>query len=104
VYEQSADGRWVPVSAVADDALHREVALSPSDFVDGDGRVVLATEVWSHQLGAKGAGRIGETPKHSVVCFGRGNLAPLTEEVARLFRLGTPSEPRRARPAWRLDS
>ena len=52
-YEQRDDGEWVPVSAVADDGTHHEVELSPDDFVDSQGRVVLMTGVWSHQLGAK---------------------------------------------------
>ncbi len=104
VYEQNDDGRWVAVSAVADDGRHREVALSPTDFVDGEGRVVFMTDVWSHQLGAKGARALAEKLKQSVVCYGHDALAPLTEEVARVFRLGSPSEPRRAPPAWRLDS
>ena len=37
MYEQRDDGRYVPVSAVADDGLHREVRLSQSDFVDEQG-------------------------------------------------------------------
>jgi ABC-type transporter Mla maintaining outer membrane lipid asymmetry permease subunit MlaE len=42
-------------TAVADDGSHHEVQLTPDDFVDSRGRVVLMTGVWSHQLGAKGA-------------------------------------------------
>src|SRR5262249_31747551 len=52
-YEQGDDGRWVPTSAVASNAFHTEVELAPEDFVDSDGRVLLMTDVWSHQLGAK---------------------------------------------------
>jgi hypothetical protein len=102
VYEQR-NGRWMPVSAVADDALHQEVALDPGDFVDGQGRVVLMTDVWSHQLGAKGARAFVEGQHDGgVVCYGRNTLSPLTTRIADVFRLGTAREPRRARPAWRI--
>ena len=37
VYEENEDGRWLPVAGAVDDAFHREVALSPSDFVDSAG-------------------------------------------------------------------
>jgi hypothetical protein len=103
-YHQDDEGRWAPVSAVADDGLHREVPLSPGDFVDGQGRVVLMTDVWSHQLGAKGAREFSEQRKAPLTCFGGDTVAPLTAEVARLFRLGSPGDPRRAPPAWRLDA
>jgi hypothetical protein len=103
VYEQQDDGRWTPVSAVASDGFHREVPLATDDFVDGEGRVVLMTDVWSHQLGAKGARSFADGRSGELTCFGGDTMAPLTEEVAHLFRLGSPTDPRRARPAWHLD-
>jgi hypothetical protein len=104
VYEQGDDGRWTPVSAVADDGLHHEVPLAPEDFVDAEGRVVLMTDVWSHQLGARGARASVERHKGKVVCFGGDSLEPMTAEVAQNFRLGSPSDPRRAPPAWKLGA
>jgi hypothetical protein len=103
VYEQQDDGRWTPVSAVGSDGFHREVPLSTDDFVDREGRVVLMTDVWSHQLGAKGARAFAEGPKASVSCYGGDRIAPLTDEIAQMFRLGSPSDARRAAPAWKLD-
>jgi hypothetical protein len=103
VYEQQDDGRWVPVSAVGSDGFHREVPLSADDFVDSDGRVVLMTDVWSHQLGAKGARAFASQRKDALTCYGGDSMSPLTDEVARMFRLGSPSDPRRAPPAWKLD-
>ena len=103
VYEQQDDGRWTPVSAVASDGFHHEVPLAVDDFVDRDGRVVLMTDVWSHQLGAKGGRSFADGRSQDLKCFGGDTMSPLTEEIARLFRLGSPSDPRRARPAWRLD-
>jgi hypothetical protein len=102
VYEQQDDGRWTPVSAVGSDGFHREVPLSTDDFVDRQGRVILMTDVWSHQLGAKGA-RALASEADSVTCFGGDSMAPMTDEIARMFRLGSPSDPRRAPPAWKLD-
>jgi hypothetical protein len=102
VYEQRDNGHWAPVSAVADDGLHQEVVLDPGDFVDGQGRVVLMTDVWSHQLGAKGGRAFVDGRRGNVVCYGHGTLSPMTAQVADSFRLGTTGSPRRARPAWLL--
>jgi hypothetical protein len=102
VYEQRDDGGWTPVSAVADDGFHREVPLSRDDFVDRRGRVVLMTDVWSHQLGASGARTFAEG--NSVTCFDHDAMEPITDEIAQDFRLGSREEPRRARPAWRLGA
>ena len=103
VYEQQDDGKWTPVSAVGSDGFHREVPLATDDFVDGDGRVVLMTDVWSHQLGAKGARSFASERKDDMVCFGGETMSPLTDEIAKIFRLGSSFEPRRAWPAWKLD-
>jgi hypothetical protein len=103
VYEQQDDGKWMPVSAVGSDGFHNEVPLSTDDFVDAEGRVVLMTDVWSHQLGAKGASAFERQQKDSFACYGGDSMSPLTDEIARIFRLGSPSDARRAGPAWRLD-
>jgi hypothetical protein len=103
-YEQRDDGEWVPLSAVADDGSHHEVELTRDDFLDPRGRVVLMTSVWSHQLGAKGAAKFEERRGDALSCFGGDALAPMTQEVANAFRLGSPSDPRRAPPAWKLDT
>jgi hypothetical protein len=103
-YEQQDDGAWIPTSAVADDGLHHEVELEPDDFVDAQGRVVLMTGVWSHQLGAKGASKFADRGESGVSCFGGDSLSPMTEQVASAFRLGSPADPRRAPPAWKLEA
>jgi hypothetical protein len=104
VYEQQDDGKWRPVSAVASDGFHHEVPLSTDDFVDAEGRVVLMTDVWSHQLGARGARAFTDDRKDAVACYGGDSISPLTDEIARMFRLGSPSDARRAAPAWRLET
>lgn len=104
VYEQEDDGRWTPVSAVANDAFHHEVALAPYDFIDTKGRVVLLTDVWSHQLGASGARSLPADRRDRMTCFGGDSISPLTDEIASVFRLGSSSNPRRAGAAWKIDS
>jgi hypothetical protein len=99
VYQQTDDGRWSPVAAVADDSAHREITLARADFVDGEGRVLLTTHTWSHQFGDRG---VPGRPPPSPVCFAHQRLAPLSADVARTFRLGSPEDPRRAPPAWRF--
>jgi hypothetical protein len=101
-YEQGDDGKWVPVSAVADNGIHQEVELVPDDFVDAQGRVLLKTHVWSHQLGAKNARSDHEGD--AMTCFQGDSLAPMTDAIASAFRLGSPTDPRRAPPAWKLDA
>ena len=103
VYEQRDDGRWTPASAIANDALHQEVPLSPDDFIDPVGRVVLLTDVWSHQLGASGARSLSAERKAKMTCFDGESLAPLTDEIVSSFRLGSSSNPRRAGAAWPIE-
>jgi hypothetical protein len=103
VYEQQNDGRWAPISAVANNALHQEVPLSPDDFIEPTGRVVLLTNVWSHQLGASGARSLSADRKAAMTCFAGDSLSPLTDEVANNFRLGSSSHPRRAGAAWPIE-
>jgi hypothetical protein len=58
------------------------------------------TDVWSHQLGFRGAASYARTPAAKLRCFSGASLVPLTAEVRRAFRLGSPEHPRRARPAF----
>jgi hypothetical protein len=103
-YEQDDGGRWKPIAAVADDGFHHEVDLDAADFIDSQGRVVLMTGVWSHQLGAKGARHFADRHGEEESCFEGDALAPMTEQVATAFRLGSPADPRRAPPAWKLGT
>jgi hypothetical protein len=102
-YEKRGEGKWIPVSAVADDGSEDEVTLSPHDFVDEDGRVILMTDVWSHQLGAQGAREFAKHT-HELSCYSGSALLPMSDAVAEAFRLGSPTDPRRAPPAWKLGS
>jgi hypothetical protein len=99
-FEQAADGSLSVLGGLADDGNHTPVKLSREDLLDAKGRVVLLTDVWSHQLGAHGAARFANTPGNELKCFAQSSLQPLTDEVARAFRLGTERRPLRGTPAW----
>jgi hypothetical protein len=100
VYEISG-GKLVPLRGYADDETHDEVILSQRDLWDRDGRVVLMSEAWSHQLGAKHAAQRLENAVDQH-CFEGESLRPLTPGLAERFRLGSFAEPLRAKPAWRI--
>ncbi len=100
LYEQRPDGSLDVVSGRADDANHRPVALSRSDLLDSKGRVVLLSDVWSHQLGAHGAASFAARSSTALKCYAKSSLRPMTELVAQAFRLGNARQPLRGNPAW----
>jgi hypothetical protein len=99
-YEQREDGSLSVLRGIADDANHGPVQLSREDLVDSKGRVVLLTDVWSHQLGAHGGGKFADTRGHELKCYQEASLQPMTDKVARAFRLGNEHRPLRGNPAW----
>jgi hypothetical protein len=99
-YEQADDGSLRVVSGQADDGNHTPVLLSREDLVDSKGRVVLLTDVWSHQLGTHGAAAFADAPGHELKCYVQSALRPMTEQIASAFRLGTERHPLRGAPAW----
>jgi len=92
---------WIPIAAMADDRSHRSAPLGPEDFVADDGRLVFLTDVWSHQLSAKGGRAFAREHGDRLTCYAAGAVRPLDDGTARAFRLGSPDDPRRAPPAWR---
>jgi hypothetical protein len=102
VYDIDSDGKLAPKRGFADDGLHREVQLSESDLSMQGGGTALLTDVWSHQLGGRGAAQYATRRDANLRCFSGAGLQPLTAGVVRAFRLGSPENPRRARPAWRI--
>jgi hypothetical protein len=99
-FEELDDGTRRVLGGTADDGHHSTVALSPDDLLDEKGRLVLLTDVWSHQLGAHGGARFAHTPGSEIRCYHGAALHPMTTEVARVFRLGDAEKPLRAKPAW----
>ena len=100
LYEQRPDGSLDVVSGRADDGNHEPVVLTRSDLLDAKGRVVLLSDVWSHQLGAHGAGTFADRSPIELKCYEKSSLRPMTELVARAFRLGSADHPLRGNPAW----
>ena len=100
LYEEGADGALSVVSGHADDGNHTPVSLSRSDLVDGKGRIVVLSDVWSHQLGSLGAASFAESHGTPLKCYEKSALRPMTEVVARAFRLGNEHDPHRGNPAW----
>jgi hypothetical protein len=101
VYDVLPSGALSVRQGMADDGTHDDVVLDRSDLLAADGRVVLLTQVWSHQLGARGASTRVQREGLDSRCFEADSLRPLTPDIARRFRLGSAQSPMRARPAWR---
>jgi len=99
-FEQRADGSLEVIGGAAEDGTHGSVELSPRDLVDSKGRVVLVTDVWSHQLGSHDGGKFADQSEEDLHCYGMPAVRRLTEDVARAFRLGDEQKPLRGRPAW----
>lgn len=99
-YEQRPDGSLEVLNGRADDGNHGRVDLSRADLLDAKGRVVFLTDVWSHQLGARGGATLADRSQLQLKCYEKSSLRPMTESVARQFRLGSAREPRRGNPAW----
>jgi hypothetical protein len=89
------------VGGAADDGFHRGVTLSREDLVDSRGRIVLLTDVWSHQFGAHGGASFAAASAGALRCYEGTAVEPMTKEIAAAFRLGGEAAPRRAKPAWR---
>ena len=101
-YQLGIDENLVPLSLVADDDSHKEVTLDINQALDDSGRILVYNDVWSHQLGGKGAAakaRVGASQQ----CFWGDSLRSMTSDIVREFRLGSAQNPRRAGPAWGMD-
>lgn len=103
-YQVAATGELLVRDGLADDDTHHPVTLSRSDLLGSDGRVVLMTDVWSHQLGARGAASYAGREDAMLRCFSGPALQPLTRRIAQSFRLGSFQHPLRARPAFYRDA
>jgi hypothetical protein len=99
-FEERQDGSLQVVGGMADDGNHAPVRLSREDLLDSKGRVVLLTDVWSHQLGAHGAAEFANTAGNELKCYQKSSLQPMTEKIAREFRMGSERQPLRGKPAW----
>jgi hypothetical protein len=86
VYDLAKDGKLRIESAVADDGSHDLVQLTAADIMKMDPeRPTFYSDVWSHQLGARGVKSHADLAY--VRCFGPGRVRPLPERIDREFAL-----------------
>jgi hypothetical protein len=85
-YQRRADGSLSVDHAVVDDGVEHARELSRSDVLSLDpGRPTFYSDVWSHQLGGRGArSRADLVDLH---CYVGAEIRPLSEDVARSFRI-----------------
>lgn len=86
VYNRLADGSLHVDHALADDGTHDSVALSREQvFALDPDRPTFYSDVWSHQLGGRGARSRSNLEYER--CYGVGSIRPLPESIARTFRV-----------------
>ena len=86
LYETRPDGSLRLDSAVADDGAHNAVHLTAQQVLTLDAeRPTFYSDVWSHQLGGRGAKTKADLAY--VRCFGQGQILPLPESVYEEFAL-----------------
>ena len=72
--------------AVAEDRTERSTVLDRGDVFALDAtRPTFYSDVWSHQLGARGARSLGDLAYRR--CYEEGAIRPLPDSVDRAFRL-----------------
>jgi hypothetical protein len=97
IYALDGEGGLRVESAVADDDHHQRRDLTPRELFAADPeRITLATDTWSHHLGAR-----VERPGDLVYrrCYGPRTIRPIDREAVRRFNLD-----RRAWPAAALGA
>jgi hypothetical protein len=93
VYGRSPDGSLRVDEAVADDRTEHEVSLARADLFALDGeRPTFTSDVWSHQLGGRGARAPADLAY--VRCYqGPDAIRPLPDAIAREFRIDGRAKP-----------
>jgi len=93
VYDREADGSLRVAEAFADDRDEKPVTLSRDEvFALDASRPTFYSEVWSHQLGARGARSRDDFAY--VRCYqGPDAIRPLPDAVARAFRVDGRADP-----------
>jgi hypothetical protein len=92
VYDVGRDGALVVDHAVADDGTHDPVRLERKDlFAVDPTRPVVYTDVWSHQLGARGATSAKDFAY--LRCYRPGHIFPLPDTVASDFEIESRAPP-----------
>ncbi|HEY4015456.1 MAG TPA: hypothetical protein VGM06_19055 [Polyangiaceae bacterium] len=91
-YEVTPTGELRVDHALAEDRRERVIALSRREvFALDRRRPTFYSEVWSHQLGGRGARSLSDLTY--VRCYEGDSIRPLPDDVARAFRLGDRAGP-----------
>lgn len=91
-YAMHDDGSLDVEHAEADDGTHAPVHLEATEILALDpARPTLYTDVWSHQLGGRGARSKADLAY--VRCFGPGRVRPLPAAIAAEFTLDNGRAP-----------
>jgi hypothetical protein len=92
VYDVTPEGSLRLVEARADDGHHAPVALAREDVFSVDpARLTFYSDVWSHQLGGRGARSAADLSY--VKCYAGATIRPLPESVARTFHVDDARAP-----------
>ena len=92
VYDLDGEGALRVDSAVADDGHEALVELDRAHVLALDAkRPTLYTDVWSHQLGGRGARSKDDLA--TLHCYESDRIRPLSDEIARDFRLEHRADP-----------
>jgi hypothetical protein len=92
IYDVGESGELSVYRATADDGRHRIVELSRDDvFAIDPARPTFYTDVWSHQLGAKGARSTRDLAYRR--CYVGDRMRPLPESLVREFNLANRAKP-----------
>lgn len=92
IYDVNPDGTLRVERAVADNGTHDPVHLDAKDVLAMDPeRPTFYTDVWSHQLGARGVTSMADLAY--VRCFGQGRVLPLPDSVSDEFAIERRAEP-----------
>ncbi len=92
VYAPEPDGTLRVDEVVADDDDEHAVKIDRAHVLALDAkRPTLYSDVWSHQLGARGA--TSRDDLVSLHCFEAADIAPLPEELARDYHLDNRADP-----------
>jgi hypothetical protein len=91
-YARGQDGSLVVDHAVVDDGDHHTRELSRGDVLMFDpARPTFYSDVWSHQLGGRGARSRGDLV--DLKCYVGDRIMPLPEDMARRFRVDEDRAP-----------
>jgi hypothetical protein len=86
VYRQAPDGSLLVDHALVDDGTHRLREISRGEVLSLDpARPTFYSDVWSHQLGGRGARSRRDLVEES--CYVGDAIRPLPAAVARAFRI-----------------